>query len=72
MLRLLLALICGLGIAVSLLLMRQQRVELQHECNAIHDEMLRVQADLWGQQVQIAAVTAPAVMPWISFSENKM
>ena len=60
MLRLLLTILCGLGIAATLLALRQQRMELQHECNAIHDEMLRVQADLWGQQVQIAAVTAPA------------
>ena len=62
MLRLLLALICGLGIAVTLLLMRQQRVELQHECNQIHDGMLVAQTKLWRQQVQIAAAVAPGAL----------
>ena len=60
MLRLLLSLICGLAIAATLLLMRQQRIELQHQCNALHDEMLGVQKQLWEQQLQIAAAVSPA------------
>ena len=60
MLRLLLSLLCGLAIAATLLLMRQQRIELQHQCNALHDEMLGVQKQLWEQQLQIAAAVSPA------------
>lgn len=62
MLRLLLALIASLVIAGTLLLMRQQRLLLQHECNEIHDEMLVTQAQLWRQQVQIAAAVAPGAL----------
>ena len=62
MLRLLLTLLCGLATAAALLGLRQTRLELQHECNAVHDEMLHVQAELWRQQVQIAAATAPAAL----------
>jgi hypothetical protein len=62
MLRLLLALVAGLVIAGTLLLMRQQRLLLQHECNEIHDEMLEMQAQLWRQQVQIASAVAPGAL----------
>ena len=62
MLRLLLALLAGLAIAGTLLLMRQQRLLLQHECNEIHDEMLVMQTQLWRQQVQIAAAVAPGAL----------
>lgn len=62
MLRLLLSLICGLAIAGTLLLMRQQRVELGHECNTLHDEMLDIQKQLWSQQLQIASAVSPGTL----------
>jgi hypothetical protein len=62
MLRLLLALFAGLAIAGTLLMMRQQRLLLQHECNQIHDDMLDMQAQLWRQQVQIATAVAPGAL----------
>src|SRR5690606_12073067 len=62
MLRLLLAIIAGVAIAGTLLLMRQQRLELQHDCNRLHDAMLDEQKQLWRQQVQIAAAVAPGAL----------
>ena len=62
MLRLLLCIFVGSAIGVTLLMIRQQRLELQYESNAIHDKMLQTQRQLWRQQVQIAAATAPAAL----------
>lgn len=62
MVRLLLCLLVGAGIGITLLMIRQQRLELQYESNEIHDEMLDTQRQLWRQQVQIAAATAPAAL----------
>jgi cell division protein FtsL len=59
MIKLLLCLICGLAIAVSLLQMRQQRLELNHETNQLHNQIEAQQARLWNQQLQIATFTAP-------------
>jgi hypothetical protein len=71
MLRLLLSLICGLAIAATLLLMRQQRLELQHQCNALHDEMLVTQKQLWEQQLQIAAAVSPAALKAVLVSHEQ-
>ena len=62
MLRILLCLSAGLALAMVMLLLRQQRLEMQNQCNAIHDEMLQTQTRLWSQQLQVAAVTAPAAL----------
>lgn len=62
MVRILLCLLVGVGIGITLLMIRQQRLELQYESNKIHDEMLDTQRQLWRQQVQIAAATAPAAL----------
>ena len=59
MLKLLLCLIVGLATAVCLLQLRQQRLELNHQANALHDEIEGAQAQLWNQQLQIAVYTAP-------------
>ena len=62
MLRLLLCLSAGLALAMVMLLLRQQRLEMQNQCNAIHDRMLDTQTRLWSQQLQVAAATAPAAL----------
>ena len=62
MLRILICLAAGLALAMVMLLLRQQRLELQNQCNRVHDEMLDTQTRLWRQQVQIAAATAPAAL----------
>lgn len=62
MVRLLLCLLVGAGIGLTLLMIRQQRLELQYQSNQVHDQMLEKQRELWRQQVQIAAATAPAAL----------
>jgi len=59
MLKLLLCLTTGMLIAVCLLQLRQQRLELNHEANQLHNEIESRQAKLWNQQLQIAVYTAP-------------
>ena len=62
MLKLLLCLICGVLLAVLMLHLRQQRLELNHQTNRLHNQIEARQARLWNQQLQIAAATAPSVL----------
>ncbi len=59
MLKLLLCLVTGMAIAVCLLQLRQQRLELNHEANMLHNQIEARQSKLWNQQLQIAVYTAP-------------
>ena len=59
MLKLLLCLISGLLLAVLMLHLRQQRLELNHQANRLHNQIEAKQARLWNQQLQIAVYTAP-------------
>jgi cell division protein FtsL len=59
MIKILLCLMAGLSIAVCLLEMRQQRLELNHQTNQLHNAIEAQQARLWSQQLQVAIYTAP-------------
>src|SRR5437762_10796208 len=59
MLKLLLCLLCAVLIAVLMLHLRQQRLELNHQANLLHNQIEAQQARLWNQQLQIAVYTAP-------------
>ena len=59
MLKLLLCLSGGAIMAVLLLQLRQQNLELSHQTAELHDQIRARQARLWNQQVQIAIFTAP-------------
>ena len=59
MLKLLLCVFCTVGLAVLMLHLRQQRLELNHEANILHNQIEAQQAHLWSQQLQIAVYTAP-------------
>jgi cell division protein FtsL len=59
MLKLLLCFAAGLFIAVCLLHLRQERLELNHQTNQLHNAIESHQAKLWNQQLQIAVYTAP-------------
>jgi len=59
MLKLLICLFGGAAIAVVLLQLRQQHLELSHQTAELHDQIRARQAKLWDQQVQIAIYTAP-------------
>lgn len=59
MLKLLVCLACSVLIAIAMLHLRQQRLELNHNANALHNKIESQQARLWSQQLQIAVYTAP-------------
>ena len=59
MLKLLLCLTTSLAIAVLVLQLRQQRLELNYQANQLHNKIEDQQAKLWNQQLQIAMYTAP-------------
>ena len=59
MIKLLLCIFCGLALAVVMLQLRQQRMELSHQNNVLHNKIESTQAKLWSQQLQIAVYTAP-------------
>ena len=59
MLKLTLCLTFAVAIAVVLLQLRQQRLELNHQSNRLHNQIEAHQARLWSQQLDIALYTAP-------------
>ena len=59
MVKLLICLVGGALIAVSLLQLRQQQLQLGHQCNDLHRQIRGRQSKLWNQQLEIAVYTAP-------------
>ncbi|HEX8523977.1 MAG TPA: hypothetical protein VF669_17115 [Tepidisphaeraceae bacterium] len=59
MVKLLLCLLSILTLAVVMLQLRQQRLELSHQNNVLHSKIESQQARLWSQQFQIGVATAP-------------
>lgn len=59
MIKLLLCLGSGALLAVALLQLRQQRLDLEHEQTTIAEQIKGEEAKLWNQQLQIAVYTAP-------------
>ena len=59
MLKLLLCLLAALLLSVLILQLRQQKLELAHQANQLHNQIEAQQAKLWNQQLQIAVFTAP-------------
>ncbi|HEV2295174.1 MAG TPA: hypothetical protein VGR35_15070 [Tepidisphaeraceae bacterium] len=59
MIKLLLCLTTSLCLAVLVLQLRQQRLELGYQANQLHNQIEDQQAKLWNQQLQIAMYTAP-------------
>lgn len=59
MIKLLICLFSALAIAVTLLQLRQQRMEMNYQANQLHNLIEDHQAKLWNQQLQIAVYTAP-------------
>ena len=62
MVKLIVCLICALGIAAVLLQLRQQRLELSYQGSKLHHEVKQAQIKLWNQQLQIATDTAPSAI----------
>ena len=73
MIKLLLCLFLSATIAVLLLQLRQQRLELSYQSNKLHSQIEHSQAKLWNQQLQIAMYTAPnAISKTVNERELKM
>lgn len=73
MLKLLLCLFCSVLLAVLMLHLRQQRLELNHQSNRLHNKIEAQQARLWNQQLQIAVYTAPnAISQTVGAHELKL
>jgi len=73
MLKLLLCIICSAAVAVLMLQLRQQRLELSFQANRLHTQIERSQSKLWNQQLQIAMYTAPnAITKTVGQRELKM
>ncbi len=62
MIKLLLCLLASMAVAVCLMQLRQQRLELNHQTSQLHNQIESRQARLWNQQIQIAKVTAPPAL----------
>ena len=59
MLKLSICLITSAVVAICLLQLRQQNLQLGHQCNELHGRIRAKQGKLWNQQLQIAVYTAP-------------
>lgn len=59
MIKLLICLLAGALVAVSLLQLRQQHLQLGYQCNDLHRQIRAHQSKLWNQQLEIAVYTAP-------------
>ena len=73
MLKLILCLFCSVLLGVLMLQLRQQRLELNHQANKLHNQIEAQQARLWNQQLQIAVYTAPnAISQTVGAHELKL
>lgn len=59
MVKIILALTFSLLLAVLLLQLRQQRMEMNYATHKLHREIETSQSRLWNQQLEIAARTSP-------------
>ena len=59
MLKLVICLITSALVAICLLQLRQQNMQLGNQCNELHGKIRGRQSKLWSQQLEIAVYTAP-------------
>ena len=59
MLKLLICLGFGLGLAAVMLQLRQEDLNLNYQSSRLHGQIESRQAELWSQQLRIAEATAP-------------
>jgi cell division protein FtsL len=73
MVKMLLCLLSALALAMVVLQLRQQRLELNFKVNQLHRQIEDKQAHLWNQQLQIAVYTAPnAIQQTVSTHELQL
>ena len=59
MLKLVICLVSSALVAICLLQLRQQNMQLGNQCNELHNRIRGRQSKLWSQQLEIAVYTAP-------------
>ncbi len=59
MVKFILCLVCSLVLAGLTMQLRQQSRDLAYQNNRLHSQIKAQQAQLWNQQLRIAAYTAP-------------
>ncbi|HUB27541.1 MAG TPA: hypothetical protein VL992_19100 [Tepidisphaeraceae bacterium] len=59
MVKLLICILFGLGLAAVMLQLRQENLHLNFETSRLHEQIESRQARLWSQQLRIATATAP-------------
>ena len=73
MLKLLICLFSAAGLAITVLQLRQQHLELGYQNAELHEQIRSHQAKLWDQQLQIATFTAPnAIANTVNAHDLKM
>ena len=73
MLKLLICLFGAAGLAVTVLQLRQQHLELGYQNAELHEQIRSHQGKLWDQQLQIATFTAPnAIANTVNAHDLKM
>ena len=73
MIKLLICLACGMAMAVVMLQLRQQELELRHQAAELQIKIQNHQAKLWQQQLEIAVYTAPnAVTKFVQQQDLKL
>jgi hypothetical protein len=73
MVKLLICVLSAAGLAVCVLQLRQQRLELGYQNAELHEQIRGHQSRLWDQQLQIATFTAPnAIANTVNAHDLKM
>ena len=73
MIKLLICIASGAALAVCVLQLRQQRLELGYQNAELHEQIRSHQSRLWDQQLQIATFTAPnAIANTVNAHDLKM
>jgi cell division protein FtsL len=62
MIKIAIGLLASLAIGLALLQLRQQNLDLSHDCDSLHNKIESQQSKLWNQQLQIATMTGPSAV----------
>lgn len=62
MIKLTIGLLAALILGLTTLQLRQQNLDLSHDCDRLHNQIEAQQSKLWNQQLQIATMTGPSAV----------
>lgn len=62
MIKLVISIVAALVLGMVMLQLRQQHLDLSHECDSLHNQIEARQSKLWDQQLQIATMTGPTAI----------